>query len=183
MAFAFIFDSVGGTEWLVLLGVILIVVGPKNLPSAARKLGQVMAQLRRAADEFKRQILSMDEEIRSTVEDAVKTDDVEAPKDAAASASASDGAPAGDGEDRAAAEADYYGEGNPYPGHEFYDETQYQDGAEAAASDGPVAPAAESAAEPPPAPEKPKADPYAIKITVTTDADGKQQKKGKGRQA
>ena len=56
MTFAFIFDSVGGTEWLVLLGVILIVVGPKNLPAAARKFGQIMAQLRRAADEFKRQI-------------------------------------------------------------------------------------------------------------------------------
>ena len=37
MSFAFIFESVGGTEWFVLLGVVLIVVGPKNLPSAARK--------------------------------------------------------------------------------------------------------------------------------------------------
>ena len=74
MGFAFIFESVGGTEWLVLLGVILIVVGPKNLPSAARKMGQIMANLRRAADEFKRQLLSMDEEVRKTVEDAVVTD-------------------------------------------------------------------------------------------------------------
>ena len=90
MTFAFIFDSVGGTEWLVLLGVILIVVGPKNLPAAARKFGQIMAQLRRAADEFKRQILSMDEEIRNTVEDAVKTDYVETPKDEAASTSSSE---------------------------------------------------------------------------------------------
>ena len=64
MTFAFILESVGGTEWLVLLGVILIVVGPKNLPSAARKLGNIMSTLRRAADEFKRQLLSMDEEIR-----------------------------------------------------------------------------------------------------------------------
>ena len=61
MSFAFIFESVGGTEWFVLLGVILIVVGPKNLPSAARKLGQVMTNLRRAADEFKRQLMSMDQ--------------------------------------------------------------------------------------------------------------------------
>ena len=59
MGFAFIFESVGGTEWFVLLGVVLIVVGPKNLPSAARKLGQMMANLRRAADEFKRQLLSL----------------------------------------------------------------------------------------------------------------------------
>ncbi len=182
MTFAFIFDSVGGTEWLVLLGVILIVVGPKNLPSAARKFGQIMAQLRRAADEFKRQILSMDEEIRNTVEDAVKTDYVETPKDETASTPSSDGTtPADDGADRAAAETDYYGanydENNPYPGHEFYDETQYQNDSEATASTEPAA------TEPPPAPEKPKVDPYAIKITVTTNADGKQQKKGKGKQA
>ena len=57
--FAFVFDSIGGGEWLVLLAVILIVVGPKNLPSAARKMGQVMSKLRRAADEFKRQLMTM----------------------------------------------------------------------------------------------------------------------------
>ena len=39
MTFAFIFESIGGTEWLVLLGVVLIIVGPKNLPAAARKMG------------------------------------------------------------------------------------------------------------------------------------------------
>ena len=51
MTFGFVFESVAGTEWLVLLGVVLIVVGPKNLPSAARKLGQIMSTLRRAAEE------------------------------------------------------------------------------------------------------------------------------------
>ena len=60
--FAFLgFDSVGPSEVLVLLAIILIVVGPKNLPSAARKLGAFMASLRRAADEFKRQLMSMDQ--------------------------------------------------------------------------------------------------------------------------
>ena len=46
--FAFVFDSVSGGEWLVLLAVILIIVGPKNLPSAARKVGELIAN--RAAD-------------------------------------------------------------------------------------------------------------------------------------
>ena len=64
MAFAFLFfDSVGGGEWLVLLAVVLIVVGPRNLPAAARKMGQILSQLRRAADEFKRQIMTMDQEM------------------------------------------------------------------------------------------------------------------------
>jgi len=176
MYFAFIFDSVGGTEWFVLLGVILIVVGPKNLPSAARKLGAVMTKLRRAADEFKRQLLSMDEEFKKGVESAVN-DYVETPQDDASSAPSGDSTAASepassaqteDGTDRAA--TDYYGgeynSDSPYPGHEYYDETQYQNepytgDASADASDGGTA-----ASEP----EQTKADPYAVKITVSTTA-------------
>jgi len=60
MLFAFLFDSVGFGEWLVLLAVVLVVVGPKNLPSTARKIGQYYSKLRRAAESFKRQILEMD---------------------------------------------------------------------------------------------------------------------------
>ncbi len=90
--FAFFFESVGGGEWLVLLAVILIVVGPKNLPGAARKVGQVMSQLRRAADEFKRQLMSMDEEMRKAADD-IKKEYVQIPDmdgDASAPASAAE---------------------------------------------------------------------------------------------
>ncbi len=69
MTFALFFDSVGGGEWLVLLAVVLIVMGPKNLPAAARKMGKAMSHLRRAADEFKRQLMAMDEEVNKAVED------------------------------------------------------------------------------------------------------------------
>ena len=62
MAFAFIFDSVGFGEWFVLLAVVLIVVGPKRLPATARKLGQYYSKFRRAAENFKRQLLDMDTE-------------------------------------------------------------------------------------------------------------------------
>lgn len=62
MAFAFIFDSVGFGEWFVLLAVVLIVVGPKRLPATARKLGQYYAKFRRAAENFKRQLMDMDTE-------------------------------------------------------------------------------------------------------------------------
>ena len=102
MGFAFIFESVGGTEWFVLLGVVLIVVGPKNLPAAARKLGQIMTNLRRAADEFKRQLMSMDQEVRKEVDSAIA--DTPAPSDSTA-----------DQPD------------DPYPGHDdYYDETSYE---------------------------------------------------------
>ena len=50
MTLAFLFDSVGFGEWFVLLAVVLIVVGPKRLPSAARTLGQYYSKFRRAAD-------------------------------------------------------------------------------------------------------------------------------------
>ena len=123
MGFAFIFESVGGTEWFVLLGVVLIVVGPKNLPSAARKLGQVMTNLRRAADEFKRQLMSMDQEVRSTVNDALADNSSSSSStSSAAEESSTEGSATDEG-------GNPYPEGSPYPGHEdFYDETSYDDG-------------------------------------------------------
>lgn len=115
--FAFVFDSVGGGEWLVLLAVILIVVGPKNLPSAARKMGQMMTKLRRAADEFKRQLMTMDEEMKKTA-DEIKRDYIDIPEDSsggdrAVSESAEASQQSGDPYDSAYpsgySEADYYG--------------------------------------------------------------------------
>ena len=58
---AFLFDSAGVGEWMILLVVVLIVVGPKRLPEVARKLGRMLETVRRAADEFKRQIMTMDQ--------------------------------------------------------------------------------------------------------------------------
>ena len=72
MAFAFLFESAGFGEWFVLLAVVLIVVGPKNLPSTARKIGQYYAKFRRAAESFKRQIMDMDTEFDKAVADAAK---------------------------------------------------------------------------------------------------------------
>ena len=78
--FAFVFDSVSGGEWLVLLAVILIIVGPKNLPSTARKVGEIMGKLRRAADEFKRQLMTMDEEMKKAADD-IKKEYIDIPED------------------------------------------------------------------------------------------------------
>ena len=70
MALAIIFDSIGVGEWLVLLAVVLVVVGPKRLPATARTIGKHYAKFRRAADSFKRQLMEMDTEINRAVEDA-----------------------------------------------------------------------------------------------------------------
>ena len=60
MTLAFVFDSVGAGEWLMLLAVLLVVMGPKRLPGALRKFGSQYAKFRRAADSFKRQLMEMD---------------------------------------------------------------------------------------------------------------------------
>ena len=70
MLLAFIFGDVGVGEWLVLLAVVLVVVGPRRLPETARKFGRYYSKFRRAADGFKRQLLEMDSEIENAVTEA-----------------------------------------------------------------------------------------------------------------
>ncbi len=155
MAFAFLFfDSVGGGEWLVLLAVVLIVVGPKNLPAAARKMGQILSQLRRAADEFKRQIMTMDQEMEKAVSN-MKQDYIDIAKDVDA-AVAGDTAPeespsadpGDDGRDRA---YDYYGE-------DGYGEDGYGDMGEYHSDEGPSLEDAPSGDEAPAATGSPPAE-------------------------
>ena len=70
MAFAFILDSVGAGEWFVLLAVLLVVMGPKRLPSTARTIGSYYSKFRRAAENFKRQLMDMDYEMERELEKA-----------------------------------------------------------------------------------------------------------------
>ena len=116
--FAFVFESVGSGEWLVLLAVILIVVGPKNLPAAARKMGQVMSKLRRAADEFKRQLMTMDEEMKKTADD-IKRDYIDIPEDNAGDRAVEESSETQDesGDD------DYSDYPDGYPEEDYYGQT------------------------------------------------------------
>ena len=86
MAFAFILDSIGAGEWFVLLAVLLVVMGPKRLPSAARTIGSYYAKFRRAAETFRRQLMDMDYEmqreldrVRREAEEAARVEGLEAP--------------------------------------------------------------------------------------------------------
>ena len=72
MTLAILFDSVGVGEWFILLAVVLIVVGPKNLPSTIRKFGNYYAKFRRAAETFKRQLMDMDTELNNAINAAEK---------------------------------------------------------------------------------------------------------------
>ena len=90
MTLASIFDSVGAGEWLLLLAVLLVVMGPKRLPGVLRKFGSQYAKFRRAADSFKRQLMEMDTEFERAVnsaerevEEAAKIPDVTQPDESA----------------------------------------------------------------------------------------------------
>lgn len=93
-------DSAGAGEWVVLFIVILIVVGPKRLPDVVRKLGRTMEMFRRAADEFKDQLMAMDQETHPSPPSALSSGD--------ATGSASAGA----------SSSDAYSDASGYPGNE-----------------------------------------------------------------
>lgn len=101
---AFLTGSVGTGEWVVLFVVVLIVVGPKRLPEIARKLGRTMEMFRRAADEFKDQIMTMDQEQSSPQASS-------SPPDA-------DGVTPPDGAGASDPYSDAYSNTSDYPGHE-----------------------------------------------------------------
>ena len=66
---AFFFESAGVGEWILFMAVVLIVVGPKRLPAAARKIGKIMSELRRAAQSFKDEIMKLDEPVQPARQD------------------------------------------------------------------------------------------------------------------
>ncbi len=72
MHLALIFDSASIGEWVVLLAVLLIVMGPKRLPGLMRKFGNYYAKFKRTAENFKRQVIEMEDEVMR--EDAPKSD-------------------------------------------------------------------------------------------------------------
>lgn len=54
--------NVGGGELLVILLVALIVLGPDKLPDAARKMGNIMSELKRMSQGFQNEIRQAMEE-------------------------------------------------------------------------------------------------------------------------
>ena len=62
------FGPIGGTELLLILVIALIVFGPRKLPEIGKSMGRMMAEFRRASNEFKR-----------TIEDEVEAEKVPPP--------------------------------------------------------------------------------------------------------
>jgi len=59
---AFLADSIGVGEVVLLFLVILVFFGPRRLPDMARQLGRMVSELRRASQNFRDQMMQMDRE-------------------------------------------------------------------------------------------------------------------------
>ncbi len=77
--------NVGAGELLVILLIALIVLGPDKLPETARKMGNVMGELRRMSSGFQNEMrAAMDEVVRPPLEtvkepEPAKESEAEAP--------------------------------------------------------------------------------------------------------
>jgi TatA/E family protein of Tat protein translocase len=58
--------GIGMPELLLILGLALIVLGPKKLPELARALGKGLAEFRRATDELKDEFRQMERDTEET---------------------------------------------------------------------------------------------------------------------
>jgi len=67
--------NVGAGEVLVILLIALIVLGPDKLPDAARKVGNVMGELRRMSQGFQNEMRSAFDDVSRPPLESVKDDD------------------------------------------------------------------------------------------------------------
>ena len=81
MPFAFLSGGPGHMEILLLFVLILILFGPRKLPDIARTIGRTIADLRRASQDFRDQVMSIDRDVHEGVceEPEDRDDDEEEP--------------------------------------------------------------------------------------------------------
>jgi len=60
--FAFLGGAAGPGELMIIFVVVLVFFGPRRLPDIARKLGKIMRELRGASDDFRRQVMNIENE-------------------------------------------------------------------------------------------------------------------------
>ena len=61
----FLAGSTGPLELLVILAAILVLFGPRRLPEIARSIGRMLHELRKASDDFRSQVMSIEDTITS----------------------------------------------------------------------------------------------------------------------
>ncbi len=78
----------GPGELILIFLVVLLLFGPRKLPGFARSLGHLMQQLRRASNDFRDQLMSVEEDVKEGVRHVL---DDHAGPDASDASDASDG--------------------------------------------------------------------------------------------
>lgn len=63
--------DIGWTEMLVLGVIVLLVVGPRELPSMLRTMGQYVAKFRRVANEFRYQLNDLSQDVSTTLSETL----------------------------------------------------------------------------------------------------------------
>jgi TatA/E family protein of Tat protein translocase len=63
--------GIGMPELLLILGLALIVLGPKKLPELAKALGKGLAEFRRATDDLKEEFHKMEREVEDATEKSI----------------------------------------------------------------------------------------------------------------
>ena len=64
LQFALLPGTPGPWELLLLFAIVLVLFGPKRLPGIARQFGRMTEQLRRAAEAFRTQLLTIEDEVK-----------------------------------------------------------------------------------------------------------------------
>ncbi len=67
--------GIGMPELLLILGLALIVLGPKKLPELAKTLGKGLAEFRRATEDLKDEFRKMEHEVEDASTAAMLSDD------------------------------------------------------------------------------------------------------------
>ena len=62
----------GPGELILVFLVVLLLFGPRKLPGLARTLGSLMQQLRRASNDFRDQLMSVEEDVKEGVRTAIE---------------------------------------------------------------------------------------------------------------
>ncbi|MBL7076508.1 MAG: twin-arginine translocase TatA/TatE family subunit [Kiritimatiellae bacterium] len=62
----------GPGELILVFLVVLLLFGPRKLPEFARTLGSLMQQLRRASNDFRDQLMSVEEDVKEGVRNAIE---------------------------------------------------------------------------------------------------------------
>ena len=65
--FSFLSGAPGPAELILVFLVVLLLFGPRKLPAFARSLGGLMQQLRRASNDFRDQLMRVDEDVEESV--------------------------------------------------------------------------------------------------------------------